>query len=1223
MPNYVSSDYFCESKLNCLLLLLKDLSLENSLAAYISYPWIVLNKAVYQIKEQIIKFLQFVFLQTLRLLIPVPNMLYGHDEKEPFNIDIIVLSVFLSTIFCQLMACIFFLEVIDPRMKVLPFLPKQYDMKLTSLVNFYLLCCIVNSVFKANTTKSIRLCQDVSSKYTNIPHTLANTINVQANAIINVSTKESKQEESFFSTGDNITMDIVDKFNKDTTMSHVPSNNVFVFVSLLFCFINYFGWIHFASMVEPFEAYTLYEVQITIDFGANHNSFSLEFCCLKHKRKLKHCYGGMHDLTRNFHCEGTNCNGVYCAECNKLVCMCTVKDHLTCGHDVIYISKFPVVVADRFSAVTSFKIPRLKLYVSLHSYHLTSLSFVIVPYCLDSLCFSCKIDSGEKLSGVSVNSVGCINTNDFQFDNKDVDDKYFKNALSAYCDPKIQHCVKHLRQTILIAYIAIISFVILFLSFNFANAKSFTKDKRFLRSDIDESLKCGTPFRKIRSHLAPGDDGCNGATFLTSSSINYTYTEISTALSDGIENYKYLYSQTMRTESDLKKNLSYLLLSFFKNLLKEAANQLVHAIEGCSLICEAFYHRHLLLFEKVLSKLLKDDNVDYKNQDSRCSDQRLFSSTVYQETKAFKTNLNHHSNGDTITNEPVESELPIQESNIEGQPAEMLPVRVNSFTIVTCEEENVTLTRKCSELIVTSNNATLLQHTITGLDLAHTGDFVDDDLFRPLDKGNSSAPGNQQSVTKSMGHGLFMSQGNLQDDGRSVRANEYIGENQPEVQDSSAAINMNQPLQIKPEGYSVSASNTNSSNFKINQKRWKSEDGRVERDGLSPLPHNVEKDGKLLISSTPSMQQLMTTNVNVNTKSSQTVDRYFGAQIVKDLPKEMDQLPAVGPQRNTSYQTNFDKGNSSAPGNQQSFTKSMGHGLQGNLQNDGRSVRASEYIGENQPEVQDSSAAIRNMHQPLQIKPEGYSMSASNTNSNNFKINQKRGKMEDGRVERDGLSPLLHDVQKDGKLPMESGIDQATPISNTPSLHKIMIGNVISKSPRTTDDNYYGAQLVKGIPEETHTLPNVGPQRHTLYQTNFEHEVPSSHEEVRQKGRTTHEVGEQGYNPSKVTEINHPKYQPIYEKHQTKLPDVKPEPAAKSAANDTTKPKPLPKRSCIVFGDEQFPLVNNLVAHPHMDHYFVKERTEIRPSHFLAKLVLRHQYLNRFVQSYIAKICIL
>ena len=68
---------------------------------------------------------------------------------------------------------------------------------------------------------------------------------------------------------------------------------------------------------------------------------------------------------------------------------------------------------------------------------------------------------------------------------------------------------------------------------------------------------------------------------------------------------------------------------------------------------------------------------------------------------------------------------------------------------------------------------------------------------------------------------------------------------------------------------------------------------------------------------------------------------------------------------------------------------------------------------------------------------------------------------------------------------------------------------------------------------------------------------------------------------------------------------------AESSLKETT----LPKRSCLVTNgagcgreSRQYPLNHKLLAHPHMDHYFVKERKETKPGHFLVKLALRHHY---------------
>ena len=68
----------------------------------------------------------------------------------------------------------------------------------------------------------------------------------------------------------------------------------------------------------------------------------------------------------------------------------------------------------------------------------------------------------------------------------------------------------------------------------------------------------------------------------------------------------------------------------------------------------------------------------------------------------------------------------------------------------------------------------------------------------------------------------------------------------------------------------------------------------------------------------------------------------------------------------------------------------------------------------------------------------------------------------------------------------------------------------------------------------------------------------------------------------------------------------------KEPANTTTsKAKSLPKRSCIVMGSTQYSLDPDLLSFPHMDHFFVKERSEVKPGCFLAKLVLQHQYHDK------------
>ena len=276
--------------------------------------------------------------------------------------------------------------------------------------------------------------------------------------------------------------------------------------------------------------------------------------------------------------------------------------------------------------------------------------------------------------------------------------------------------------------------------------------------------------------------------------------------------------------------------------------------------------------------------------------------------------------------------------------------------------------------------------------------------------------------------------------------------------------------------------------------------------------------------------------------------------------------------------------------------------------------KVNDYTEANQQSLQQYNAAAisETRDQPTQQQSGSHHMPVSSTNQltkDNLQRDGNSSKHGEG-IAKAYVQSEQDVVEKDGKLSMASGIDQATPISSIPSEHKLMIGNVNNKP---VNHNPSGAHIVKELPKQTELLPTLGPQLDALYNTNFEHEVQSSREEVRQKAkaRTTfyqHDFEHHAYNPNKMGEMNFPKNPPLNDKLPVKVPEVKAE--IGKAANDY-KPKPLPKRSQIVCGSKQYPLVSNLISHPHMDHYFVKERTEIRPSHYLAKLVLRHQYLNR------------
>ena len=140
--------------------------------------------------------------------------------------------------------------------------------------------------------------------------------------------------------------------------------------------------------------------------------------------------------------------------------------------------------------------------------------------------------------------------------------------------------------------------------------------------------------------------------------------------------------------------------------------------------------------------------------------------------------------------------------------------------------------------------------------------------------------------------------------------------------------------------------------------------------------------------------------------------------------------------------------------------------------------------------------------------------------------------------------------------------------------------------------------IIREKPTQLQQIPTVNPQNTILYDTKFGDNPSLPYEKVKPqaKARTTfvqHEVedrSQQALNQSTV-QNDHPLIVQITDQ---------------IAASNTTssKPKALPKRSCIVVGNTQYPLTTNLLTHPHMDRFFVKERNEIKPSHFLAKLVM-------------------
>ena len=159
--------------------------------------------------------------------------------------------------------------------------------------------------------------------------------------------------------------------------------------------------------------------------------------------------------------------------------------------------------------------------------------------------------------------------------------------------------------------------------------------------------------------------------------------------------------------------------------------------------------------------------------------------------------------------------------------------------------------------------------------------------------------------------------------------------------------------------------------------------------------------------------------------------------------------------------------------------------------------------------------------------------------------------------------------------------------------------SIIAKDAITT----VGPQVIREKPTQSQQIPTVGPQYTTLYDIKFSGNPTMPYEEVKQnsKAKTTflqHEVEDRSQQAQKETTVHnaHP---------------LIPQLTNQSTASNTitSKSKALPKRSCMVVGSTQYPLTPNLLAHPHMDHFFAKERKEIKPGHFLAKLVLQHHYL--------------
>ena len=135
---------------------------------------------------------------------------------------------------------------------------------------------------------------------------------------------------------------------------------------------------------------------------------------------------------------------------------------------------------------------------------------------------------------------------------------------------------------------------------------------------------------------------------------------------------------------------------------------------------------------------------------------------------------------------------------------------------------------------------------------------------------------------------------------------------------------------------------------------------------------------------------------------------------------------------------------------------------------------------------------------------------------------------------------------------------------------------------------YNGPQLITQLPSILDKLPTAGPQHEVSYAKFDDHPTSPCEED-------NHKVLN-----CKLSTLN----------------------SHKEPANTTTsKGKSLPKRSCIVTSNIQYSLDPDLLSLPHMDHFFVKERSEVKPGCFLAKLVLQHQYHDK-ARCVLAALCI-
>ena len=153
----------------------------------------------------------------------------------------------------------------------------------------------------------------------------------------------------------------------------------------------------------------------------------------------------------------------------------------------------------------------------------------------------------------------------------------------------------------------------------------------------------------------------------------------------------------------------------------------------------------------------------------------------------------------------------------------------------------------------------------------------------------------------------------------------------------------------------------------------------------------------------------------------------------------------------------------------------------------------------------------------------------------------------------------------------------------------------IAKNQNPVSSGFLGQnKTTEGTGYTTSTVLGATVSHTQQYSTSFDRHQPPPEEEKGIHNRTDHQDGSTLYGQS---------HQQILKNQLTSTSKLQsPKPAASSSSN---KPKgTFPRRACLVYNNEQYPLDHHLLSQPLATKYLVKVRTEISPGRFMAKLEL-------------------